>query len=34
MCKVTINGHTYLGNNEDSWRLDPGYGLKTENQKN
>jgi len=21
MCKVTINGHTYLGNNEDSWRL-------------
>ena len=21
MCKVTINGHTYLGNNEDSWRI-------------
>jgi hypothetical protein len=21
MCKVTINGHTYLGNNEDSWRM-------------
>ena len=20
MCKVTINGKTYLGNNEDSWR--------------
>jgi len=20
MCKVTIKGHTYLGNNEDSWR--------------
>ena len=21
MCKVTINGRTYLGNNEDSWRI-------------
>ena len=21
MCKVTINGRTYLGNNEDSWRM-------------
>ena len=21
MCKVTINGKTYLGNNEDSWRM-------------
>ncbi|MFL5742932.1 MAG: hypothetical protein ACJ75B_22120 [Flavisolibacter sp.] len=21
MCKVTVNGHTYLGNNEDSWRM-------------
>jgi len=21
MCKVTINGHTWLGSNEDSWRL-------------
>lgn len=21
MCKVTINGKTYLGNNEDSWRI-------------
>ncbi len=21
MCKVTINGHTYVGNNEDSWRM-------------
>jgi hypothetical protein len=22
MCKVTINGHTYVGSNEDSWRRD------------
>lgn len=21
MCKMTINGHTYVGNNEDSWRM-------------
>ena len=21
MCKVTINGHTYVGSNEDSWRM-------------
>lgn len=21
MCKVTVNGRTYVGNNEDSWRM-------------
>jgi hypothetical protein len=31
MCKVTINGHTYLGNNEDSWRM--GSRIWFENSK-
>jgi hypothetical protein len=30
MCKVTINGRTYLGSNEDSWR--PGSTIRFENK--
>lgn len=32
MCKVTINGKTYLGNNEDSWRLGSKIWFETAKQ--
>jgi len=34
MCKVTINGRTYLGNNEDNWRLGSRVWFENKNTGN